>query len=98
VKKHSAAVALGLMLAFTAPTQAVAAGALESDDGGLHVRVLPTMAGALIGGAATIIIAPMIFPGLAAAAGSSAFVQPLAVGRALVGFGLGGWLGDRILP
>ncbi|MGE0225209.1 MAG: hypothetical protein AB7F35_18025 [Acetobacteraceae bacterium] len=68
------------------------------DDGGLHARILPVAAGALMGGFVTMFAAPIVFPGLAGAAGASPFLQPVVLGRALLGLGIGAWVGDRYFP
>jgi len=98
VNKRLLALVFSLAIAGVTPAHAQAHAPSSPEDGGLHVRVLPMMAGALGGGFVAIIATQILFPALAPVAGVSPLLQPAVVGRALVGIGLGAYLGERYFP
>ena len=98
MNKRLFALALTLAVAGIAPAHAQTAAPSRPDDGGLHVRVLPMMAGALGGGFVAVVVTQLLFPAMAPVAGISPLLQPAVVARALAGMGIGAYLGEKYFP
>ena len=99
VNKRLFALAFTLTVAGITPAHAqTAAAPNRPDDGGLHVRVLPMMAGALGGGFVAVVVTQILFPAMAPVAGISPLLQPAVMARALTGIGIGAFLGERYFP
>ncbi len=92
------ALAFTLAVAGITPAQAQSTAPNRPDDGGLHVRVLPMMAGALGGGFVAVVVTQILFPAMAPVAGISPLLQPAVMARALTGIGIGAFLGERYFP
>lgn len=98
MNKSLFALAFTLAVAGITPAHAQTAAPNSPDDGGLHVRVLPMMAGALGGGFVAVVVTQILFPSMAPVAGISPLLQPAVMARVVAGMGIGPYLGERYFP